>query len=151
MNQNLTIWKSGRESLSWMLRSCTPEQLNKTPAGFSNNIAWNLGHIIAVQQSLVYRRTGMEGLLPKRLYDLYMPGTRPGAPLHAADLEELKSLLFSTIGQTEADYASGAFGPFRALTTSRGFGLNSLEDAIAFNNFHEGLHIGSVMSLLKFV
>ena len=44
-----------------------------------------------------------------------------------------------------------ASGPFRALTTSRGFELNTLEDAIAFNNFHEGLHIGSVMSLLKFV
>ena len=104
-----------------------------------------------MQQSLVYRRSGLEGLLPKRLYDLYMPGTRPGAPLDAADLEELKSLLLSTIGQTEADYASGAFGAFKGLTTSRGFQLDSLEDAIAFNNFHEGLHIGYITSLMKFV
>ncbi len=33
--------------------------------------------------------------------------------------------------------------------TSAGIRLESVEDAIAFNNFHEGIHLGYVMALKK--
>ena len=149
MNPNLTIWKTGRESVARLLSRVPDEHFNTIPPGFSNNVAWNLGHLIVVQQSLVYRLSGLDMKVPAGLNELYKPGTRPGGPLGPDALEALRSLLLSTVETTLEDYANGAFGPFKGLTTSRGFHLETLEDALAFNNFHEGLHTGTIMSLMR--
>ncbi|MBC7887461.1 MAG: DinB family protein [Ferruginibacter sp.] len=39
---------------SQMVAELSVEDLNFIPGGFNNNIAWHLGHIISVQQSLCY-------------------------------------------------------------------------------------------------
>lgn len=151
MNPSLSVWKTGRESIARLVGRYAADQLNHIPPGFSNNVAWNLGHLIVVQQSLVYRLSGLEMKIPAHLYDLYKPGSRPGDPLSAEDLEALSALLLSTVDTTLADFESGAFSTFKPLTTSRGFHLESLEEALAFNNFHEGLHTGTIMDLVKFL
>lgn len=149
MNASLGIWKTGRESIARMLSRVSDRQMNEIPPGHSNNLAWNLGHLIVVQQSLVYRLSGLEMRIPAGLNELYKPGTRPQAPLSPEAIGELKTLLLSTVETTLEDYAKGAFGPYMGLTTSRGFHLETLEDGLAFNNFHEGLHTGTMMALLK--
>ena len=55
------------------------------------------------------------------------------------------------IDQTEADLASRKFVSFTERTTITGFHLGSLQDALAFNNYHEGLHLGYMKSIAKFV
>lgn len=35
--------------------------------------------------------------------------------------------------------------------TATGFDLTTLDDALEFNNYHEGLHLGMMMSVRKFV
>ncbi len=146
MNANLGIWKTGRENIARLLSRVSAEQMNTIPPGFSNNIAWNLGHLIVVQQSLVYRLSGLEMNVAPRLNDLYKPGTRPGEPLGPDAIGELKTLLLTTVETTLEDYARGKFGPYMGLTTGRGFTLETLEDGLAFNNFHEGLHAGIIMA-----
>ena len=151
MNASLSVWKTGRESIARLVGRYSAAQLNHIPPGFSNNVAWNLGHLIVVQQSLVYRLSGLEMKIPAPLYEVYKPGTRPGDALPDGDLEELRHLLLSTVETTLADYEAGAFSSFKPLTTSRGFHLESLDEALAFNNFHEGLHTGTIMDLVKFL
>jgi hypothetical protein len=60
-------------------------------------------------------------------------------------------LLFSTIEKTKEDYENGIFKNYQEYPTSTGFILTSVEGAMNFNNFHEGLHIGILMSLRKLV
>ena len=151
MNPNLSVWKTGRESIARLVGRYSAAQLNHIPQGFSNNVAWNLGHLIVVQQSLVYRLSGLEMKIPAPLYEMYKPGSRPGDALPGEELEALRALLLSTVETTLADYEAGVFSSFKPLTTSRGFHLESLEDALAFNNFHEGLHTGTIMDLAKFL
>lgn len=150
MNASLLVWKSGRESLARLIGTFTPGQLNHIPPGYSNNVAWNLGHMIVVQQSLVYRLSGLKMRIPDHLYDLYKPGTRPAEPVSDEDLEALKKLITSTVESTLADHEAGIAGPFKSITTSRGFQLANLDQALAFNNFHEGLHTGTIVSLARF-
>ena len=47
------------------------------------------------------------------------------------------------------DYNNSIFQNFSEYPTSYNFTLNSVEDAIQFNNVHEGLHFGYIMAIKK--
>ena len=54
MHQVFEITRLSRKIVAEYLENYTLEQLNKIPDGFHNNLIWNIGHIIVVQQMLVY-------------------------------------------------------------------------------------------------
>ena len=59
MEATFKIWETNRHIYKTFLENYSLEQLNKIPTGFSNNLIWNLGHIIVSQQGLVYRLSGL--------------------------------------------------------------------------------------------
>ena len=63
------------------------------------------------------------------------------------DLEIMKTLLFSTLEKTKIDYEKGKFKNFTPYTTSLKITLSSFEEAISFNAFHEGIHLGYILSM----
>jgi len=137
--------------VSKFLENYTLEQLNKIPEGFSNNLIWNIAHIIVTQQILVYKLSGLPMMVSDELVEKYKKGTKPEQEATQAEVDEIKSLLFKTIDQTKKDYNNKVFKNYQEYPTSTGFVLTSTEGAMAFNNFHEGLHIGIMMSLRKFL
>ncbi len=46
---------------------------------------------------------------------------------------------------------AGRFETYREYRTTPGVVLASVEDALRFNLYHEGLHLGSVLALRKLV
>ena len=125
--------------------------MNKIPVGFSNNLIWNIGHIIVAQQVLVYKLSGLPMMIADEMVDKYKNGSRPERDVTQAELDEIKNLLLETINKTAADYNNGVFKTYNEYTTSIGFNLKNAEEAIVYNNFHEGLHLGIMMSLRKFI
>jgi hypothetical protein len=150
MNTAFKAWASSRQ-LYLKFFDYSPEQLNKIPQGFNNNLIWNIGHIIVAQQSLVYRGSNLPLYISDHLVNLYKPGTLPTGNTSQAELDELKELLLALIEKTDADFQEGIFTSYNERTTITGFHLASFEDAVVFNNFHEGLHLGYMMSIRKFV
>jgi hypothetical protein len=53
MEATFKIWETSRKKYLELIENYSLEQLNKIPQGFSNNLVWNLGHIIVSQQGLV--------------------------------------------------------------------------------------------------
>ena len=151
MELEFNIWKTNREIYLKFLEKLSLDQLNKIPEGFKNNIVWNIGHIIIAQQGLVYRLSNQPMHISKELYDTYRNGSFPTGKTTQEEVNELKELLFSLIEKTKADFNAGLFTEFHPYQTQTGFGLSSLEEAITFNNYHEGLHLGVIMSLRKHV
>ena len=151
MNQLFTVTETSRNMVSKFLENHTLEQLNKTPEGFSNNLIWNIAHIIVVQQMLVYKLSGLPMMVSDELVKKYKKDTKPEQDATQAEVEEIKSLLFKTINKTKEDYEDGIFKNFQEYPTSTGFTLKNAEDAMAFNYFHEGLHIGIMMGIRKFL
>jgi len=121
------------------------------PEGYTNNLIWNIAHIIVTQQLLVYKFAGLPMLVSDDLIDTYKKGTKPEKDASQAEVDEIKSLLFKTIEKTKEDYDNGIFKNYTEYPTSTGFVLKSADGAMAFNNFHEGLHIGIMMSIRKFL
>ncbi|RYZ21805.1 MAG: DinB family protein [Chitinophagaceae bacterium] len=143
--------KTSRGLYAAFFDNYTLEQLNRVPPGFSNNLAWNIGHIIVAQQALVYRGSGVPMHISEELFDRYKPGTKPAADLTQGEADELRVLLHSLALQTEQDYEAGRFSTYQERTTATGFHLASLQDALVFNNYHEGIHLGLMMAIRKFV
>ena len=151
MNQAFEIIQQNRKILHIYLKKYSLEQLNKIPEGFSNNLIWNIGHIIVVQQLLVYKLSGLQPMVSATLISKYARGTRPERDVSQAEVDEIESLLFKTIDQTKNDLENNVFENYHEFKNELGFTIKSAEEAIAFNYFHEATHLGIMMSIKKFV
>lgn len=143
------IWETNRNNYLRFIETLTLEQLNKVPEGFNNNVIWNVGHIIVVQQSLVYRLSGLPMRVSDEMFNLYKPGTRPEQAVTQAEADELKQLLITLCEDSIKDIEKGIFTSFTGRMTATGFDLTSFADALEFNNYHEGVHLGMMMSIRK--
>ena len=140
-----------RNVLLKFLENHTLEQLNKVPEGFSNNLIWNIGHIVVVQQMLVYRLSGLPMMVSDAMIAKYMKGTKPESDVTQEEVDEIKSLLFATLEQSQKDFANDIFKTYNEFTTSTGYTVTSARDAMEFNNYHEGMHTGIMMQIKKFL
>ncbi len=151
MQATFKIWETSRKKYLEIIDGYSLQQLNKIPEGFSNNLVWNLGHIIVSQQGLVYRLSGLPMSISSEMMEKYKNGSKPTETTTQEEVEELKVLLFSLLNQTKEDYANGKFISYNEYTTGTGFHLANIIDAMEFNNFHEAIHLGFMMNIRKFI
>ena len=147
MKKSIETIRNLRKSLLTITEGLTVEQLNEVPAGFNNNIIWNLGHVVAAQQSICYKRTSTEIRVDEAFFNTYKPDTKPDGLVDIQQIEKIKELLLTTVDQLETDYTNTAFGNYIAFTTRYGVPLSSVDEAIDFLPFHEGFHLGYIAAL----
>jgi len=151
LKNELAITLQNRKNLLSILESTPREDLLLIPQQFRNNIWWNIAHIVVTQQLLVYKFSGVPMLVSDELVAKYMKGTVPDGSATETEMKQISDVLVSIIERTTEDYESRLFKEFKAYTTSAKVSLNNVEDAIRFNNFHEGIHLGSILALKKMV
>jgi hypothetical protein len=153
MKTTLRILQNNRRVYLNLLESFTLEQLNKIPEGFSNNIIWNIGHIMVTQQILLYKLSGLPLMISEDLQNTYKNGSVPTRKTTQVEVNEIKELLSSTVSKTVADWdTANFFTTYQEFTTkSTGFTINNAQEAIEFNNFHEGVHLGIILQIKKFI
>lgn len=151
METEFKITQRLRELFDKYFEDYTLAQLNKIPDGFKNNLIWNISHVIVSQQTLVYKGSNTPLNVSDELVAMYARGTKPERDITQAEADVIRELLFSLIEKTKQDYANGLFTTYNARTSEMGFSLDTVEDAIAFNNHHESLHLGIMMQLRKFI
>ena len=79
-------------------------------------------------------------------------GTVPEQAATAAEVKQLGDWLLSTVDQLEQDWNGGLFKNFRPYTIKQiGAQLHTVEDAIAFNTIHEGIHYGYILTFKKLI
>jgi hypothetical protein len=147
----IDIIKNPRKLILEILKDYTIEQLNKIPDGFNNNMIWNLGHMIATTQGLCYKRSGVPIHVSDAFFETFKSGSKPERFISEAEYDEIKTLLFSTLEDIEKDYDAKLFQKFDPVVTRYNVDLNNIDEALAFIPFHDGLHIGYIMSLRKLV
>ncbi|RNC88355.1 MAG: DinB family protein [Winogradskyella sp.] len=149
MLYDIDITRKNRKIFESFIDRLTLEQLNKVPQGFKNSIIWNIAHTVVTQQILIYRLSNLPMNLAQDYIDRYKKGTKHETDFNQSEIDYLKSILFSTNDQIETDYLNGSFKTFTEYTVSTGSTLTNAEEAMAFNNFHEGIHLGYIMALVK--
>ena len=145
------ITRITRNNILGLIDELSVSQLNAIPEGFNNNIIWHIGHLLATQQLLTYGLSGIDFLLSDNIIEEFRKGTKPEKEYLEDDIEELKFVFIEVITETEVDFNEGVFKTFNSYPTSFGITLETVSDAITFNNVHEGLHMGLIMSMRKLV
>lgn len=151
METSFEINKTSRNVLLTFLEKYTLEQLNTIPEGFSNNLIWNIGHIIVVQQMLVYKLSDLPMMISDEMVGKYKKGTKPEHNVNQQEVDEIKAVLFSTLEKTRNDFGKNKFQKYNEFTSMSGFTIRTAADAIVFNNYHEALHTGIMMQIRKFI
>ncbi len=150
MEAEIKIWQNTRKNLIGFIDYFGEERLNKIPDGFNNNLIWNIAHIIAVQQRVIFSASETPIVVPQHIIDNYKPGTVPSGTNSKEDIAAIRELLASTIDSTIALVNNKKNLPYHEFTTKTGaFHISNLIEAFAFNNFHEAMHLGQMMILRK--
>jgi hypothetical protein len=151
MKQTFEITRSNRDMLKQFLDGYSLEQLNKIPEGYSNNLIWNIGHIVVVQQMLVYKLSGLPMMIPDEMVSKYKKGSKPEQDFSQEEVDEIRSFLYETINRSEKDFENEIFNNYIAFTAMTGYTIKNAADALNFNSYHEALHLGIMMGIRKFI
>lgn len=151
MESLIKTWDTSRKLYLKFLESYSLEQLNTIPTGLSNNMIWQAGHIIVSQQKLMYTLSNLPIHISQEMVVKYQNGSRPDGNATQEEVAEIKALLGSTVEQFKHDWQAGKFTTFNEYQSQTGFFLATIQDAVSFNTFHEGIHYGMLMYLKKLV
>ena len=151
MEKQFEILKANRLIILKVIENLSLEQLNKIPEGFKNNIAWNVAHLPVIQQLLCYKLSGLKMAVSKEMVEKYQKGTAPNTNMTIKELDEVKKSYLSQIDTFKDDYKNNIFKAYDTYPTSANVTLFNISDAIEFNNFHEGIHLGYILALKKLV
>ncbi|PCI98366.1 MAG: hypothetical protein COB15_06020 [Flavobacteriales bacterium] len=127
------------------------EDLNTVPKGFNNNVIWNVGHVVATQQLLCYKFSGLKMSLDSDFITKYMKGSAADNDISQEEVDYILKQLKVLPAKLENDYTNGVFENYNTYTTSYNITLSAISEAIQFNNVHEGLHFGYIMALKKLI
>jgi hypothetical protein len=104
---------------------------------------------LVTQQLLVYKLSKLNTRLDWALVKKYSKGTFPENHVSKEEVQQVAEALLMTPKWTKEDYNNGIFREYESYTTSANVVLSNVNDAIAFNVFHLGLHIGTVQAIQK--
>lgn len=151
MKAAFEVLKKSRVLILKVIDGLTIEQLNKTPEGFNNNIAWNVAHLVVTQQLLCYKLSKLNCSVSDEMISNFGKGSAPNYIISEEEFNAFKKLFIELPNVLEEDYTKGIFNEFLEYTTSVDITLNTIEEAISFNNYHEGIHLGVILQLKKLV
>lgn len=140
-----------RNSMLKIMEKKPHDELVRIPENFRNSIFWNIAHLLVTQQLLCYKLSGLDIRIDETMVNKYGKGSIATADVAASDILYVKGHLLKAMEETQNDYNKGLFKDFKPYMTSTGIELKSIEDAISFSTFHDGIHLGIVLSLMKIV
>lgn len=149
MKTNLKLLKASISNISGMVKGLSVEQLNEIPEGYSNNIIWNVAHLVVTQKLLIYGLSGNELNLDDDFLALYRKGGKPNGEVGEEECKSIIMLFDYLYSELEQDLEKLDFGNFKAYPTSYNFEISNLEEAVTFNNLHFGLHFAFILKLKK--
>ncbi len=149
MNYTFDITFKTRAIYLQILESLTLDELNTKPKGFNNTIFWNIKHVVITQQLLTYKLSSLPVLVSEAEIEAFRKGTKSEGKAAKEDVEILKIQLFSTLEKTKEDYQNGLFKTYTEYTVSTKSTLTNIDEALNFNNFHEGIHLGYILAMKK--
>ena len=140
-----------RKILVGFLEEMTHKQLVAIPENFNNSIFWNIAHILVTQQLLTYKLSGLPLKINSDLVKKYTKGSKATTNITKEEVEYVKNNLVSSVLKVQKDYNKNVFKKYTPYLTSVDISLNNIDDALQFNAFHDGIHLGVILSIKKLV
>lgn len=147
MEDHFKALAATRQNILEVLEQSSSELLLTVPKGFNNNVLWNIFHVIASQQLLIYGLSQTPFRLNKDFVFRFKSGTKPAGKEDLAFIDVAKDNLLPLVQHLSRDYQEAIFGDYKTINTSYGLEIKSVEEAICFNNLHEAMHYGQIKAI----
>lgn len=150
MKTEIDLFRATRHNTLEVVKNLSLNQVNEIPEGFTGNIAWHVGHMVATHRGLIYQLNGAPGEFDKEFVLKYKKGSVPESAIDQQEWDFILGKLISQIADLEKDLANGdMWGPTHEYTTSYNYVITTLEEAVKFSNLHQALHLGYVMAMKR--
>ena len=140
-----------RKALLQILENLTEEQMLRIPEPHRNSVFWNVAHLMVTHQLLIYRLSGHPLRIEEGLVERYGKGSMATEEVSDDDIGFVRENIVPLCERAQQDYEKGLFQTYKPYMTSTGIELTSLGEALEFSTFHDGIHLGVVLSLKKLV
>ncbi|OCX64024.1 hypothetical protein BFM98_11165 [Lysinibacillus sp. AR18-8] len=135
-----------RGELLHLLEHVSEEKANIIPAGFHNNIRWNMGHVYLDQYLWIEALTKEKDTELEVLKKWFGFGT---SPKHFDDetpsFEELKKYLAQQPEQLKEQYGHRLSEEFPPID----MGMQTIEQVLLRTIFHEGMHLQAILTIYR--
>ncbi len=140
-----------RKTLLKIMEDRTYEDLVKIPENHRNSIFWNIAHLLVTQHLLCYGLSGLDLQIDQAMVNKYGKGTVASEEVPEEDISYVKDHLVKMVLKTQSDYKAGLFTDYKTYMTSANIELSKIEEALAFSAYHDGIHLGVILSIMKTV
>lgn len=120
------------------------------PEGFNNNVRWNLGHIITITDQLANYPAGEQPDFGKTFHKSFANGTSPNDwNEETPSLDEIIQALQEQPSKIKEKFTGRLSEPLPKPFSLVGVEFKTVGDLIAFNLYHEGMHLGQINTMLR--
>lgn len=138
--------ESYRSEILGVVDTVSWEDAEKIPAGFNNNIRWNLGHIYLDQYLWIQAVTKESADVPQEFKSWFDYGTCPSNfTKETPTVSELKDLLKTQPARIKASYGDRLEEEFAPTE----MGIHTIEQVLIRTIFHEGMHLQTILDIKK--
>jgi hypothetical protein len=120
--------------------------IDRIPHGFSNNIRWNIGHILVGWDHAVYTNLQKDRQLPPQYHAMFPTGSMPSLWVDTPpSLIELRNNLV----KQQDELIDAARGRLEENLLEPFLHMNTIGEIILFQLTHEALHAGIITSIRR--
>jgi hypothetical protein len=132
-----------RKAISEVLEGISPEVLDAIPAGFRNNIHWQVGHILVITEKFI---SNDQLNIPENYNEIFGNGTKPAD--WSGDIPSVETLV-EQLNEQLVRIKEIPSEAFDQKLPEKFLGNETVGELIAMGAFHEAMHLGQIQSLKK--
>jgi hypothetical protein len=138
--------ESYRSEVLTVSETVSTDDAEKIPAGFNNNIRWNLGHIYLDQYLWIQAVTKEKAEVTENFNKWFGYGTSPvNFTKDTPSVAELKELLKTQPAKIKEMYGERLEEEFPPTE----MGMHTIEQVLTRTIFHEGMHLQTILDIKK--
>jgi len=135
-----------RSYLLGVVEILTEQEAEFIPAGFNNNIRWNLGHIYLDQFLWIQAVTKEKAPVAEQFKEWFGYGSSPvNFTSETPSIEVLRILLREQPSKIKEDYGNRLEEEFPPTE----MGMHTIEQVLTRTIFHEGMHLQTILDIKK--
>lgn len=150
--QTMKMFKYSRTSTLILLTRIDENFWDIQPENFPNTIRWNAGHIYAEAEGFLHDADNNYEITRPDWQGLFVDGSRPSEwPEVVPTMAEIIAALEEQAIRIETFFNDKTYNKASKVRDVNGLMLETVDAALQFVTWHEGIHIGDVKSLRTIV
>lgn len=148
MTATIKLFNYSRTSTLILLHNIADEEWDVQPEGYPNTIRWNAGHVYATAEDYLSDADSEYTITHPEWNDFFLDGTRPSEwPDHVPSAKEIITALEKQKERIAAHFQNKLQDKATNIRDINGTKLDTMDAALQFVTWHEGIHLGSTKTL----